>query len=207
VARDVKYGDLRNDTGPMFYRPVLQTRSSDALTLHVRLAADPDAVIGAIRAEMQRFDPAVPLFRMTTLEEQLDTSFAHTRQAAALTGVFGLLALVLSAVGVYGVAALALTRRTRDIGIRMALGAAPRHIARAFGRRGVAIVGAGVALGLAGALAVTRAAGTLLYGIAAADAATFAGMAVLLGLVSSLAFSIPTRRAMCLDAVSAIRTE
>jgi predicted permease len=207
VVRDVKYRDLRGDTDPMFYRPVLQTRSTDAMTLHVRASSDPGELVSAIRLALQNIDRNVPLFQVTTLEEQLDASFAQTRQAALLTGVFGMLALLLSGIGVYGVTALAVSRRTRDIGIRMALGARPRDIVRTIGGRGITLVAAGLSLGVLGSLGFTQVTGTLLFGVTAADSATFAGMAALLALVSLVAFSIPIRAATRLDALAAIRRE
>ena len=207
VVRDVKYRDLRGDTDPMFYRPVLQTRSTDAMTLHVRASGDPGELAGAIRLAIQNIDRNVPLFQVTTLEEQLDASFAQTRQAALLTGAFGMLALLLSGIGVYGVAALAVSRRARDIGIRMALGARPRDIIRTIGGRGITLVAAGLTLGLLGSLGFTQVTGTLLFGVRASDSATFAGMAALLAIVSLVAFSIPLRAATRLDALAAIRRE
>jgi ABC-type antimicrobial peptide transport system permease subunit len=156
---------------------------------------------------MQTLDPNVPLFGITTLEDQLNASFAQTRQAAVLTGVFGALALLLSGIGVYGVTALAVTRRTRDIGIQMALGARSRHIVRDFGRRGLTLVIAGLSLGLLGSFGFTQIAGTLLYGVTASDSATFAGMSALLAVVSLIAFYIPVRSATRQDAVAAIRYE
>jgi predicted permease len=207
VVRDVKYRNLRGDTDPVFYRPVLQTRSTDAMTLHIRASGDPAALVGAIRLAIENIDRNVPLFQVTTLEEQLDASFAQTRQAALLTGVFGMLALLLSGIGVYGVAALAVSRRTRDIGIRMALGARPRDIVRTIGGRGITLVAAGLSLGLLGSLGFTQLTAALLFGVTAADSATFAGTAALLALVSLLAFSIPLRAATRLDALAAIRHE
>jgi putative ABC transport system permease protein len=177
------------------------------MTLHVRAAGDPGAPIGAIRREMQSLDPNVALFGITTLEGQLNASFAQTRQAAVLTGVFGILALLLSGIGVYGVTALAVTRRTRDIGIRMALGAQPRDIVRVIGRRGLTLVITGLGLGLLGSFGFTQLAGTLLYGVKASDSATFAAMSALLAVVSLIAFSVPLRSATRLDAVAAIRYE
>jgi predicted permease len=207
VVRDVKYRDLRGDTEPMFYRPVLQTHSTDAMTLHIRAASDAGALAGAVRLAIQNVDRNVPVFQVTTLEERLDVSFAQTRQAALLTGVFGVLALLLSGIGVYGVAALAVSRRSRDIGIRMALGARPRDIIRSIGGRGILLVAAGLGLGLLGSLGFTQVTGTLLFGVTAADTGTFAGSAALLALVSLLAFSIPVRAATRLDAITAIRRE
>jgi putative ABC transport system permease protein len=205
VVRDVKYRDLRGEAGPMFYRPVLQMRSADPMTLHVRATSDPGPLAIAIRLTVQAVDRAVPLFQITTLEEQLDAAFAQTRQAAILTGVFGVLALLLSAVGVYGVTALAVTRRTHDIGVHMALGARRRDIVRMIGMRAGMLIAAGLALGLVGSLALTRVTGTLLHGVTSSDTPTFAWMAGTLGLVSLLASSIPVRTATCVDAVAALR--
>ena len=207
VVRDVKYRDLRGEAGPMFYRPVLQTRSTDAMTLHVRASSDPGALVTAIRLAIQTIDPKVPLFEITTLEAQLDASFAQTRQAALLSGTFGGLALLLSAVGVYGVTALAVSRRTREIGIRMALGAPRAHIVRAIGTRAVTLIAAGLGLGLLGSFGFAQVTGTLIFGVTTSDAATFASMAMVLALVSLLAFSIPVRAATRLDALAAIRRE
>jgi predicted permease len=207
VVRDVKYRDLRGDSDPIFYRPVLQTRSTDAMTLHVRASSDAGALASAIRLAMQSIDRNVPVFQVTTLEEQLDASFAQTRQAALLTGVFGMLALLLSGIGVYGVTALAVSRKTHDIGVRMALGARRRDIVRTVGGRAITLVAAGLALGLLGSLGFTQATGTLLFGVTAADSATFAGMAALLALVSLVAFAIPVAGATRIDALAAIRRE
>ena len=136
LVKDVKYRDLRGEMGPMFYRPTVQTGSSDAMTLHIRAATDPGILAGAIRRELQILDRNVPAYAISTLEDRLNASFAQTRQAAMLTGVFGILALVLSGIGVYGVTALVVTRRTRDIGIRIALGAGRGDIIRTIGQRG-----------------------------------------------------------------------
>jgi predicted permease len=207
IAKDVKYRDLRGDFGPVVYRPLFQTSSTDAMTLHLRSTSDLGALVSALRQEIQIVDPNVPLFQITTFEDQLNASFAQTRQAAVLTGVFGIIALLLSGIGVYGVAALAVSRRTRDIGIRMALGAQHRHIVDVIVRRGVILVIVGLSLGLLGSFAFTRIAGTLLFGVTAADTGTFAGMSALLAVVSLIAFYIPVRTALRLDSVAAIRHE
>ena len=207
VVRDVKYQDLRGEAGPMFYRPLLQTRSSDSMVLHVRAAADAGAIVNPIRQAIQNVDRNVPLFQITTLEEQLEASFAETRQAALMAVTFGVLALLLSGIGVYAITALVVSRRTRDIGIRMALGAQRRHIIRAIGARVITLITAGVCLGLLGAFGFTRVTRTLMFGMSTGDAATFVSMTTLLALISLLAFVIPARAATRLDAVAAIRHE
>jgi predicted permease len=207
VVRDVKYRNLRSEAGPMIYRSLFQTRSSDSLSLHVRASVDPMSLVGPIRSEIQRLDRNVPVFTPTTLEQQMDGTFAQTRQAAVLTGVFGVIAMVLSGIGVYGVTALAVRRRTRDIGIRIALGAERRDVIRAIGRRGAGVVAAGLMLGTAGSFGLTALGGSLLFGVTAADGGTVAGVAVLLALVSVIAFAVPARQATRLDAVAAIRHE
>jgi macrolide transport system ATP-binding/permease protein len=207
VVKDAKYRDLRAETGPMLYRSLFQSGTSDGMTLHARTASDPGAVSAAIRRELQGLDARVALFGVTTLDEQIGASFSNTRQAALLTGAFGLLALLLSGIGVYGVTALAVARHTRDIGIRMALGAQRGDIVRAFGRRGLTLVACGVLLGLFGSVWFTRIAETLLYGVTASDVPTFAAMAALMAAVSFVAIYLPIRFATRLDAVTAIRCE
>jgi predicted permease len=207
VVRDVKYQNLRGDAGPMIYRATLQTRSTDAMVLHVRAATGSASLVSPIRQTVQEIDRSVPLFQLTTLEEQFEASFAETRQAAVISGTFGLLALALSGIGVYGVTALAVSRRVRDIGVRMALGAGRHHIVQAIGARVMAVIAAGICLGLLGSFAFTRVTRTLLFGVSSGDAATFASMAALLGLMSLLAFAIPVRAATRLDVVAALRRE
>ena len=207
IVRDAKYRDLRGEAGPMIYRPVLQTRSTDAMTLHVRSSADPGPIVSAIRLAMANIDHNVLLFQVTTLEERLDSSFARTRQAVLLTGTSGGLALLLSAIGVYGVTALAVSRRTRDIGIRVALGATRRHIVLAIGARVGALIAIGLGLGLLGSFGLTQMMGTLVFGETTGDAATFAWMAAVLALISLIACAIPVRAATRVDALAAIRDE
>jgi putative ABC transport system permease protein len=177
------------------------------MTLHVRAAGDPGALAGTVRREMQVLDANLPLFGIKTLADQLNASLAQPRQAALLTGGFGILALLLSGIGVYGVTALAASRQTHDIGIRMALGAQPRQIVRMLGRRGFRLVFIGLSLGLLGALGFGRIAGALLYGIVASDPMTLAGMSAVLAVVCLTAIYFPARAATRLDAVRAIRSE
>ena len=147
------------------------------------------------------------MFGITSLEEQVARSLGQLRQAAALSAGFGVLALLLSGIGVYSVTALAVSRRTREIGIRTALGARPAQIVLVIGRRGIALVAAGLAAGTAGSLWFSRLSEALLYGVTAGDRATFAAMAALLAVVSLSAIAIGVRAATRLDPVRAIRAE
>jgi predicted permease len=207
VVKDVKYRDLRVDADPMIYLPMLQAGARSAMTLHVRAAGDTTALIAAIRREIRDLDASLPVFGITSLEEQVTRSLGQLRQAAALSAGFGVLALLLSGIGVYSVTALAVSRRTREIGIRTALGARPAQIVLVIGRRGIALVAAGLAAGIAGSLWFTRLSEALLYGVTAGDRATFAAMAALLAVVSLSAVAIGVRAATRLDAVRAIRAE
>lgn len=205
VVRDMKYRDLRDTPVPMIYVPIFQTRSTGALTLHVRTASGAGDAAADIRRELQALDRNLPLFAIRTLDQQVSAVLTPSRQAALVSTGFGILALLLSAIGVYGVSALAVSRQTHEIGIRMALGAQPWQIARGMGRRGLVVVTAGLGLGALGAYGFTRTVGTLLYGVSASDAATFAAAAALLAAVAVTAISVPVRAAMRLDAVKAIR--
>ena len=206
VVRDAKYRDLRDEAGPMLYRPMFQTRSTGAMTLHVRTSTEPGELAGAIRRELQSLDTTLPLFEVRTLEEQLKAFLAQPRQAAVLATGFAVLALLLSGIGVYGVTALAVSRQTREIGIRMALGAQPRHIVGVIGWRGLTLVTTGLTLGVVGAFGFTRIAGALLYGVTANDGATFV-MSAVLAVVSLTAIYVPSRAATRLDSARAIRYE
>jgi predicted permease len=207
VVKDVKYRDLRVDADPMIYLPMLQAGSRSAMTLHVRSTGDPHPLIAAIRRQIRDLDASLPLFGITSLDEQVTRSLGQLRQAAALSAGFGVLALLLSGIGVYSVTALAVSRRTREIGIRTALGARPAQIVLVIGRRGIALVAAGLAAGIAGSLWFSRLSEALLYGVTAGDRATFAAMAALLAVVSLSAVAIGVRTATRLDAVRAIRAE
>jgi macrolide transport system ATP-binding/permease protein len=207
VASDVKYRDLREAALPMFYMPIAQSTTSDSMTLHVRTSGDPSARALIVRGELQALDGNLPLFEITTLAERIYASMAETRQAALVSGGFGLIALLLSALGVYGVTALAISRQTHAIGIRMALGAEPRHIMRVGGGRGLLLIVAGLVAGLAAAPTFTRLSRALLYGIDARDPATFGVMAGVLAVTSVIAIAVPIYTATRLDVLNALRSE
>src|SRR5215208_375763 len=207
VAKDGKYWTIGEAPQLFVYSPLAQSYGS-TVTLVARTAGgDPRALIPALNAEVRALDPALPLYDVKTVEEHMGVSLFPARVAAALLGGFGLLALVLAAMGVYGVVSYAAAQRTREIGIRVALGARRRDVLRLVAGRGMLLVALGVCLGLAGALALTRFMEGVLYGVSATDPVTFAlVVAVLLG-VALLACLVPARRATKVDPMVALRYE
>jgi ABC-type antimicrobial peptide transport system permease subunit len=152
-------------------------------------------------------DPALPIFDVETLTDHLGLALFPARLAAAILGSFGLLALVLAGIGVYGVISYGVSQRTREIGIRMALGADKSDILRSVVGQGLLLAGIGLGLGLAISVMLTRFLGRLLYGVSPTDSATFAGVFLLLALIAAIASYIPGRRATGIDPMSALRYE
>ncbi|MGH9854694.1 MAG: FtsX-like permease family protein, partial [Blastocatellia bacterium] len=206
VVKDSKYLDLTKETGRMMFLPLAQSYRPE-MRLHARTAQDPTAMAAAIRREAQKLDASLPIYNIKTLEEQKDRSLYTARLAATLLSVFGGLALLLASVGLYGVMAYAVSQRRREIGVRLALGARQRDVFRLVIKEGMTLVAAGVALGLAGAIAGTRLLTAFLYGVEPTDAATFIGVALLLAVVALLANYLPARRAARTDPMQALRAE
>lgn len=206
VAATVKYATLGEPPQPIVYFPMKQ-HFSPAATLYVRTKEDPRAAIAGIRSALQSLDPGLPLRRIFTGSDLLDRSLAAPRVGAELLGAFGALALVLAGIGTYGVMSYSVTQRTQEIGIRMALGAAKREVLRLVLLSGMAMVMAGIALGLAGSALLTRAMHSLLYGIGVFDGASFVVTALLLMVVALVACGIPAIRASMVDPSVALRYE
>jgi len=173
----------------------------------IRTASDPAALTQAAIGEVHKFDPNLPVTHVMTLDNLLSDSVSPRRFSTFLLGVFAGLALLLAAMGIYGVMSYVVSLRTNEIGIRMALGAQPGDIWRLVIGRGAQLALAGVALGLMGAFALTKLISSLLYGVKPTDPVTFGGVALLLVSVALLACYVPARRAMRVDPMVALRYE
>ncbi len=206
VARDIKYHQLAE--APLFfsYRPLSQ-RYRAVLTLHVRTAGDPSAVISQVRSEVKALDPDLPLTDVKTMQEHMRLPLAPAKLFASLSSAFAVLALLLAAIGLYGVMAYVVGSRTREIGIRMALGAQIGGVRKLIIGQGMRLALTGIALGLIAAFAATRVLTSLLYGVSATDPITFIGVAVLLAGVALFACYIPAQRATKVDPLDALRYE
>jgi putative ABC transport system permease protein len=206
VAKDVKYRSFRDPGRPMFYQPFRQANTGRGqMTLVARITGDPAPIAAAMQREARALDPAMPMFTAETLNAQLDASLAQERLVATLSGLFGLLALALACIGLYGVMAFDVARRTREIGVRMALGASAGRVAQLVLRETMWLVGIGVVFGLGAALAATRWVKSLLYGLQPHDPLTI-GLAVLtLMIVAAIAGYLPARRASRVDPMVALR--
>ena len=206
VVKDSKYRRLNEEVRPAMYVPLAQDYRAN-MALHVRTTGEPGALLATVRREVQALDASLPVYNIKTLEEQKSGSLYTSRMAAMLLTVFGLLALLLAAVGLYGVMAYAVNRRTREIGIRLALGARGHDVLRQVLLEGMTMVMIGLALGLGGAIAATRLVASFLYDVTATDPVTFAGAALLLAGVAFLANYLPARRATKVDPMVALRSE
>ncbi len=204
VVADARTNGLNEPPEPNAYRPVLQSYSP-VMMVHVRTAADPEPLLERVRREVQAMDPALPLLEPRTIGQVRSNSLWGPRMGAGLLTLFGLLALALAALGVYGVVAYSVGQRRREIAIRMAIGAARRDVVGLVLRQGMRPVVIGIVAGIAGALVLARLIASLLFGIGAADPLSFAGAALLLALVALAAVYFPARRAAVLDPVTALR--
>jgi macrolide transport system ATP-binding/permease protein len=206
IAKDVKNRSLSEAPQPFLYLPLLQDYRSNMI-LVARTAIEPEQMSQSVRAEVAALDPEIPIFDFKTLEEHVGISLYLQRMAATLLSIFGLLALSLAAIGLYGVMAYSVSQRTRELGIRISVGAERRDVFKLILGQGLAMSVVGLLAGLVAALAVTRLTARLLYGISATDPVTFIVIAVLLLGVTLLACYFPARRATKVDPMIALRFE
>ncbi len=208
LIRDIRYG-----TRNLLKRPGFTAIALMALALGIGANTAIFSLVNAVllrppvRREVQAIDPDQPIAAVKTMQRWLDTSVAAPRYRTALLGLFALMALVLASTGIYGVMSYSVTQRTHEIGVRMALGARQLDVLKLVVRQGMSLVVIGVALGLVGAIALTRVMTTLLFDVTARDPATFVAVATLLALIAFIACYIPARRATKVDPLVALRYE
>jgi ABC-type antimicrobial peptide transport system permease subunit len=181
VVRDAKYNSLRRDIQAMMYTP----QSAGGASFEIRTAADPQAILPAIREIVAQVNTNLPLFDVKTESEQIDRLLFQERLVARLSGFFGLLALVLACVGLYGLLSYEVSRRTREIGIRLALGAQPASVLKLVLRQGIVLAIVGAAVGIGVALGVTRYLATMLFDVHTNDPLTMIAVAVLWSLCAT----------------------
>jgi len=206
VVGRIKQDSLDSDSRIAFYAPHAQYPVR-AMNVVLRSGSDPAALTSAVRKEIHELDPGLPLYNVVTMARRVSDSLARQRFTMLLLGLFALLALGLATVGTYGVMSYMVSQSTREIGIRMALGATPRGILALVLRRSMAVSLTGVGMGVIVALSLTRFIRGLLFGIHANDPATFAGIGLLLALVALLASYVPARRAARIEPMESLRCE
>ena len=205
VIENIRHRDLRSDGRETLYLPATGWSWTDwELCLVVRTATDPRTLIGPVREALRSIDPQIPMAKVRPMDGYVADALGANRFALALMLVFSVTALVLASVGLYGVVAYSLGRRTREIGIRMALGAERSHIFAGALREGMVPVLLGIGLGLAGSFTLAKAISGLLFGVGLGDPLTYAAMAGLLVLITLLACFVPARRAVYLNPAIAI---
>jgi predicted permease len=208
ICGDTRYWSLKQDPVGMFYQPYQQTPNLDyGATYEVRTSLSPASIAPSLRKAVQSIDPDLPLQEIRTQQEQIDASMQQERSIAALTASFGVLALVLASVGVYGVMAYSVAQRTSEIGIRMALGALPREVLTMVLREATWIALVGINCGIAATLLSTRLVTSLLYGLHPNDPVILATSALLLAVVGLVASWTPARRAAAVEPMQALRHE
>jgi predicted permease len=207
VVRDFKYENMRENVGRQMYRPFQQMEFALNMWFYVRTAADPNALAAAVRNEVRNLDANVPVYGMRTLEAQIERNLVTERLVAMLSAAFGILATLLAVIGLYGVMAYLVGRRSREIGIRMALGAESNHVIWMILREVVILVSVGVALGLAGSLALTRLIKSQLFGVTPWDPRVILLSMFALSAVALFAGFLPARRAARTDPIHVLRYE
>lgn len=206
VVKDTKPRELNRESPAEMYMPFAQD-SHRSMALMIRTLNNPKSVVAAVRREVQALDPSLPVYSVRTMESVISESIATPRFRTSLLGVFAVVALILAMVGIYGVMSYAVTQRTHEIGIRMAVGARGRDVLRMIVGNGMRLALTGLVIGLTGAWAVTRFMKSLLFGVPATDLFTFGMVSILLLVVALLACYAPARRATRVDPLVALRYE
>jgi putative ABC transport system permease protein len=206
VVRDVRHTGLDSEPRAEVYLP-FQQASMRFMTLVVKTQAEPLEMVGAVRSQVMAVDGDLPVYRVMSLEQIVSESVAQPRFNMVLLASFSFLALVLAAIGIYGVMSYAVSQRTHEIGIRMAMGARTGDVMKMVVRQGVGLTLAGLGVGLAAAWALTRVLSGFLFGVTPTDPLTFIGVSLVLAVVAFLATYLPARRATRVDPLNALRYE
>jgi predicted lysophospholipase L1 biosynthesis ABC-type transport system permease subunit len=207
VVQNVRHIDLAEDTGPEMYIPVAQNGFEWATFVVRARFVSADTLANPIREAIQRVDPELPVFSVQTMSNVVKRSMARTGIFSALLAVFASVGLALAGIGVFSVVSYSVGRRVREVAVRMALGGTPRKVVALIMRQGLIPVAFGFLLGTATALAFTRVLTNRLYGIAAHDPATYAGVAFLILSIAALAIWLPARRAASVEPMAVLRSE
>jgi putative ABC transport system permease protein len=205
VYQDIRYRALANQAGPGILVPYSQRPVGFTVSLAVRAAGDPLSLASAVSAAVREVDKDLPIAKLRTMESVVSSSIAQPRFRSLLLALFGVLAVALAAVGVYGVISFSVTQRTHEFGIRLALGAQTGDVLRLVAREGMLLVACGIGLGIVGALGLTRVIASLLFVVKPTDLTTFVAVAAVLGCIGLLACVIPARRATKVDPIEALR--
>ena len=206
IVKNATVFQIGEEPQAAIYLPLAQN-FTPAATIQVRTIGAPESVMETVRKQIQALEPNLPLTNVQTMREQLDQALFAPRMGAALLGLFGVLALALAGIGIYGVMAYAVTQRSQEIGIRMALGAARPEIVRMVVRQGMSLAVMGLVVGGVASVALSRLVAGLLFGVSATDPTVFAIVSLILAAVAFIACYVPARRATRIDPLTALRSE
>jgi putative ABC transport system permease protein len=207
VAGNTRQFGVRVESPPTLYRPHSQINPPSYMAVVVRTSGSPLDVVATLRETVRTLDPELPLYRISTMEDLVSDSLASERILLLLLGLFGFIAIVLGAIGIFGVMSYTVSQRTGEMGVRIAVGGAPRDVLTMVVFQGMTLTGVGIALGLAGSLALGRVLTDLLYGVQPSDPSTLAAVTALVALVSLAACLLPARRAAAVDPAESLRYE
>jgi ABC-type antimicrobial peptide transport system permease subunit len=207
VVKDVKYTNLRDEIPEQAFVPYMGSRFVNEMTVYVRTVGEPNQLMNSIRTKVREMDANLPIYAMRTMDEQISNSLSTERMIASLSTVFGFVATALAIIGLYGVMSYSVAQRTREIGIRMALGAEQTKVVGMVMREVLLLIGIGVALGVPAALALTSIVKSQLYGLQAHDPWTLGLATGVLVFVACAAGYLPALRASRVDPIKALRYE